>query len=106
MADEARDLSLQEGGKLGLGAAEGKGQCLIPRATAEPPQSADRSRRNRPPIRPWTGAGLAIEAAVTERRTRERIGPPARDARIESRTMAERFDASHAEGDRHPRRPA
>src|SRR5262245_32875546 len=104
MADEASDLRLEERGDLRLDPAERERERLVPGHRPETLEGPDGGRRNLRGTRPGSRAGLAGQAAVAQGRAWERIGPPALDARIEPQPMAERLDASHAEGDRRARR--
>src|SRR2546426_2206146 len=104
VADETRDLRLQEHRQLRLGAAERQRERLLPGQRPESLERADRRRSDREGVSTPARTRLADETPGAEGGARKRIDATAFDTRVESRPVAEHLDAPHSEADRHPRR--
>jgi len=101
LTDETCHVGLQGGAQLGLDAAQRLGQRFLPARRAQTAQRPHRGRTDCRRARRLRRARFAHDPTLVERGSRERIGPPAFDAAIQPRSVAEHVQAADAEADGH-----
>src|SRR5262249_42755747 len=97
MADETCHMCLEGRAQLGLDAAEGLGQRLLPSRRAQAAQRRDRGRADRRRTRHLRRTGLAHEAPLVECGPGEWIRAPTFHTPIEAWPVTEHVETAHAE---------